>query len=189
MRLRGARCPADVSHVKDSDIRCRIPTRSNKFVRLRRYPASQYPASIRARCLDCGRVPIHHTTQDRRLQWPSSGYERSEMQKAPTGISGLDDITNGGLPQGRPTLVSGGPGSGKTLLGVSFLVNGAQQFDGTGRADDVRGKRAGAGAGRALAGLRPATRWWHRRNSSSTTFTSTAARSKRPVNTISKACS
>jgi circadian clock protein KaiC len=54
--------------------------------------------------------------------------DRSEIQKAPTGISGLDDITNGGLPQGRPTLVSGGPGSGKTLLGVSFLVNGAQQF-------------------------------------------------------------
>ena len=55
-------------------------------------------------------------------------FERSEIQKAPTGIPGLDDITNGGLPQGRPTLVSGGPGSGKTLLGVSFLVNGAQQF-------------------------------------------------------------
>jgi circadian clock protein KaiC len=55
-------------------------------------------------------------------------FERSEIQKAPTGISGLDDITNGGLPHGRPTLVSGGPGSGKTLLGVSFLVNGAQQF-------------------------------------------------------------
>jgi len=54
--------------------------------------------------------------------------KRSEIQKAPTGIAGLDDITNGGLPHGRPTLVSGGPGSGKTLLGVSFLVNGAQQF-------------------------------------------------------------
>ncbi|MEO8018771.1 MAG: circadian clock protein KaiC [Pseudomonadota bacterium] len=54
--------------------------------------------------------------------------ERPELHKAPTGIPGLDDITNGGLPQGRPTLVSGGPGSGKTLLGVSFLVNGAQQF-------------------------------------------------------------
>jgi circadian clock protein KaiC len=53
---------------------------------------------------------------------------RAELQKAPTGISGLDDITNGGLPQGRPTLIAGGPGSGKTLLGVSFLVNGAQQY-------------------------------------------------------------
>ena len=54
--------------------------------------------------------------------------EHSEIQKARTGIPGLDDITKGGLPQGRPTLVSGGPGSGKTLFGVSFLVNGAQQF-------------------------------------------------------------
>jgi circadian clock protein KaiC len=53
---------------------------------------------------------------------------RAELRKSPTGIPGLDDITNGGLPQGRPTLISGGPGSGKTLLGVSFLVNGAQQY-------------------------------------------------------------
>ena len=52
----------------------------------------------------------------------------SEIEKARTGISGLDEITYGGLPAGRPTLVSGGPGSGKTLLGVSFLVNGAQSF-------------------------------------------------------------
>ncbi len=51
-----------------------------------------------------------------------------EIDKAPTGIAGLDEITFGGLPAGRPTLVSGGPGSGKTLLGVSFLVNGAQSF-------------------------------------------------------------
>src|SRR5688500_3021345 len=54
--------------------------------------------------------------------------ERSEILKAPTGIPGLDDITKGGFPQGRPTLVSGGPGSGKTLLGVSFLVNGAETY-------------------------------------------------------------
>jgi circadian clock protein KaiC len=51
-----------------------------------------------------------------------------EISKAPTGIPGLDDITNGGLPAGRPTLVSGGPGSGKTLLGISFLVEGAQRY-------------------------------------------------------------
>jgi circadian clock protein KaiC len=52
----------------------------------------------------------------------------SNFRKAPTGIQGLDDITYGGLPVGRPTLVSGGPGSGKTLLGVSFLVEGAQRY-------------------------------------------------------------
>ncbi|HTU66656.1 MAG TPA: circadian clock protein KaiC [Steroidobacteraceae bacterium] len=50
------------------------------------------------------------------------------IDKACTGIQGLDDITHGGLPAGRPTLVSGGPGSGKTLLGVSFLVEGAQRY-------------------------------------------------------------
>ena len=55
-------------------------------------------------------------------------FDRSEIEKAPTGIPGLDEITFGGLPAGRPTLVSGGPGSGKTLLGVSFLVNGAQTY-------------------------------------------------------------
>jgi circadian clock protein KaiC len=55
-------------------------------------------------------------------------FERSEIEKAPTGIPGLDEITFGGFPAGRPTLVSGGPGSGKTLLGISFLVNGAQMY-------------------------------------------------------------
>jgi circadian clock protein KaiC len=51
------------------------------------------------------------------------------LEKAPTGIQGLDEITGGGLPKGRATLVCGGAGSGKTLLAMSFLVNGARQFD------------------------------------------------------------
>jgi circadian clock protein KaiC len=50
------------------------------------------------------------------------------LEKCPTGIRGLDEITEGGLPRGRPTLVCGGAGSGKTVLGVTFLVNGAVQF-------------------------------------------------------------
>jgi circadian clock protein KaiC len=54
---------------------------------------------------------------------------RRELAKTPTGIRGLDEITRGGLPKGRPTLVCGGPGSGKTLLALTFLVNGALQFD------------------------------------------------------------
>ena len=53
---------------------------------------------------------------------------RPVFPKAPTGILGLDQITNGGLPAGRPTLVTGGPGAGKTLLGISFLVNGATLY-------------------------------------------------------------
>jgi circadian clock protein KaiC len=52
-----------------------------------------------------------------------------ELPKTPTGIGGLDEITRGGLPKGRPTLVCGGPGSGKTLLALTFLVNGAVLFD------------------------------------------------------------
>ena len=52
-----------------------------------------------------------------------------QLAKAPTGIRGLDEITRGGLPKGRPTLVCGGPGSGKTLLALTFLVNGAIRFD------------------------------------------------------------
>src|SRR3954454_18271064 len=50
------------------------------------------------------------------------------LQKALTGIHGLDEITGGGLPRGRPTLVCGSAGSGKTLLGVEFLVRGATQY-------------------------------------------------------------
>ena len=46
------------------------------------------------------------------------------LGKAPTGVAGLDLLTGGGLPQGRTTLVCGGPGCGKTLLGVQFLVRG-----------------------------------------------------------------
>ena len=50
------------------------------------------------------------------------------LKKALTGIQGLDEITGGGLPSGRATLVSGGAGSGKTLFGVEFLVRGATQY-------------------------------------------------------------
>src|SRR5450830_445811 len=46
--------------------------------------------------------------------------------KAPTGIAGFDEITGGGLPRGRTTLLVGGPGSGKTVLALQFLVHGAQ---------------------------------------------------------------
>jgi len=48
------------------------------------------------------------------------------LAKAPTGIAGLDQITGGGLPSGRVTLVAGGAGTGKTLLGLQFLVAGAR---------------------------------------------------------------
>jgi len=49
------------------------------------------------------------------------------LPKAPTGVRGLDEITGGGLPRGRCTLVTGGTGCGKTLLGLQFLVAGARE--------------------------------------------------------------
>ncbi len=51
------------------------------------------------------------------------------FQKAPSGIRGLDEITFGGLPKGRPTLIAGGPGSGKTLMSMEFLVRGATDYN------------------------------------------------------------
>ena len=51
------------------------------------------------------------------------------LQKSPSGIHGFDEITGGGLPTGRPTLVCGGAGCGKTLFGMEFLVRGATQFN------------------------------------------------------------
>ena len=52
-----------------------------------------------------------------------------ELAKTATGIAGLDEITHGGLPRGRPTLVCGSAGCGKTLLSMEFLVRGATQFN------------------------------------------------------------
>jgi circadian clock protein KaiC len=51
------------------------------------------------------------------------------IEKCPTGIAGLDEITEGGLPRGRPILVCGGAGSGKTLLSMEFLIRGITQFN------------------------------------------------------------
>ena len=52
-----------------------------------------------------------------------------QLAKCPTGVRGLDDITEGGLPRGRPTLLCGGPGCGKTLLAMEFIVRGARDFN------------------------------------------------------------
>ena len=52
-----------------------------------------------------------------------------QMPKCPSGIKGLDEITKGGFPRNRTTLVCGGAGSGKTLLGIDFLIKGATDFN------------------------------------------------------------
>ena len=54
---------------------------------------------------------------------------RPQLPKCPTGIDGLDEITGGGLPRGRPTLVCGSAGCGKSLMSMEFLVRGATEFD------------------------------------------------------------
>ncbi len=54
---------------------------------------------------------------------------RKVLPKSPTDIQGLDEITGGGLPKGRPTLVCGGPGCGKTLFAMEFLVRGATEYN------------------------------------------------------------
>src|SRR4029453_13596697 len=51
------------------------------------------------------------------------------IPKSPSGIAGLDEITGGGLPKGRPTLIAGAAGCGKTLFAMEFLVRGATQFN------------------------------------------------------------
>jgi circadian clock protein KaiC len=53
---------------------------------------------------------------------------KRSLAKAATGIRGFDAITQGGLPRGRPTLICGGPGCGKTIFGVEFLVRGIEDF-------------------------------------------------------------
>lgn len=62
------------------------------------------------------------------LQTGDRALARRSLPKAPTGIQGLDEITGGGLPRGRPTLVCGGAGCGKTLLAMEFLARGAIQY-------------------------------------------------------------
>jgi circadian clock protein KaiC len=59
---------------------------------------------------------------------PNAARPVSSLPKSATGIRGLDEITDGGLPRGRPTLVCGAAGCGKTLFAMEFLVRGARQF-------------------------------------------------------------
>jgi circadian clock protein KaiC len=60
---------------------------------------------------------------------PSTALESLVLQKVPTGIRGLDQVTHGGFPKGRTALVCGGPGTGKTLLGLEFLIRGALLYN------------------------------------------------------------
>ena len=58
-----------------------------------------------------------------------TSFRRLALPKAPTSIQGLDEITGGGLPKSRPTLVCGGAGCGKKLFAMEFIVRGALDFN------------------------------------------------------------
>src|SRR5476651_1419800 len=58
-----------------------------------------------------------------------SALNHHQLPKCPTGIKGFDEVTDGGLPKNRITLFSGSTGTGKTLLGIDFLINGATRYD------------------------------------------------------------
>src|SRR5471030_2932110 len=64
----------------------------------------------------------------RKLTKKKSASKHNQLHKCPTGIKGFDQITEGGLPKNRTTLVTGGAGSGKTLLGIDFLIKGAIDY-------------------------------------------------------------
>ncbi|MBA2581752.1 MAG: KaiC 1, partial [Bacteroidetes bacterium] len=54
---------------------------------------------------------------------------RNKLPKCPTGIKGFDEVTEGGLPKNRTTLITGNAGAGKTLFGIDFLIKGATDFN------------------------------------------------------------
>lgn len=62
-----------------------------------------------------------------KMNHPRTRHRRPSIAKSPTGIEGLDEITGGGLPRGRTTVLLGGPGCGKTVLALQMLVNGARE--------------------------------------------------------------
>lgn len=64
----------------------------------------------------------------RERNYPMSNAVATPLEKCPTGISGFDDISGGGLPRGRPTLIAGHAGSGKTLFALEFVLHGVQKF-------------------------------------------------------------
>ena len=78
---------------------------------------------------------------------------RTSLAKAPTGIQGLDEVTGGGLPKGRVTLVCGSAGCGKSLLAMEFLVHGAVRYGEPGVCMDFEETEAEAGSQRRIAGF------------------------------------
>ena len=84
--------------------------------------------AVEIRALECTpQITVTIPTEDPQMRVRAGGTVG--LEKSPTGIQGFDEITKGGLPKGRPTLVCGAAGCGKTLFGLEFLIRGAQQFN------------------------------------------------------------
>ncbi len=93
-------------------------------------------------------------TSQRRIGRAGRGRASQRLlPKAATGIQGLDEITGGGLPKGRTSLICGGAGCGKTMLAMEFLVRGARNFGEPGRIHFIRRKCGGTWGERCLDGL------------------------------------
>ena len=78
---------------------------------------------------------------------------RTSLAKAPTGIQGLDEVTGGGLPKGRVSLVCGKAGCGKSLLAMEFLVHGAVRIRRAWRMHELRRNRGEADGQCRIAGF------------------------------------
>jgi circadian clock protein KaiC len=98
-------------------------------LRIQRQPGIIARGNYRCVSNSCGEVHLQHFIQFGNAMPKQSIPKHKGLQKAPSGISGLDEITDGGLPKGRPTLVCGGPGCGKSLMGIEFLLRGAVDHD------------------------------------------------------------
>jgi circadian clock protein KaiC len=94
-----------------------------------------FPKPVKATLTTARRVDRKTGSADRkRLEAVPTGRSRNgsrskPIQKAPSGIRGLDEIMSGGLPRGRPTLICGSAGCGKTLFALEFLIRGVTEFD------------------------------------------------------------
>ena len=84
---------------------------------------------------------------------PKPKADRPSLAKSPTGIQGLDELTGGGLPKGRVSLVCGKAGSGKSLLAMEFLVHGAVRIWRARRMHELRRNRGEADGQCRIPGL------------------------------------
>src|SRR5262245_8849669 len=66
---------------------------------------------------------------EKKIKSQNSGRKKNGFHKTPTGVSGLDEITNGGFPKWRPVLVCGSAGCGKTLMAAQFIVKGITEYN------------------------------------------------------------